>query len=466
MSPAQADAGSRQARANPWTTFVFAALIASAAVATPQIASSTETCGTGFSGLQIIEPDEDSGIGGTGASPPSAESGPLRTPSTSRSDGSEHTREDRGSTRRAGDESESGIGGTGQRPTGGGGDESGIGGTGIYGPVSRSERLCVNGLRIAVPESLAIEGATNETDAGRLAIGQIVFVDALATADGLLARRIVRQEGLAGRIEVIRDAGRELIVSGRRVRLDGDVARSPDLDDRALRAGEWIVVHGLVGDRGQAMRATRLEAGDPGETRPGGSLAGRPLSAWLESMRAAEDGLAYVAMEGIVAGSHDRPRLGGIEIARDDRSTPDRPSSRDAIRRDAIRSAMRPGQRVRLGGRIARDATLRVEAPPRWLVPERSPRPESRAPDIRPRGIDGPSESSTPHPRQGPTPKPRPTPETKPRPPREIDRPPRPEIERPPTRPRDLRPDRDVLPPRPDLRRPAVRPLARPLDRL
>ncbi|MFK7897152.1 MAG: hypothetical protein AB8G23_15000 [Myxococcota bacterium] len=94
---------------------------------------------------------------------------------------------------------ESGIGGTGFHPRPPGGDEeSGIGGTGIFGTVLRTERLCVNGFEIRVPETLQIESATSGDAPSTLSIGQIVFIRAQRTSTGLLATEIEIQKDLTG----------------------------------------------------------------------------------------------------------------------------------------------------------------------------------------------------------------------------------------------------------------------------
>ena len=162
----------------------------------PAHARAAEACTGAPSAFLVLDPgDDDSGIGGTGRSP---------TPAP---------------RVRSGDDDDSGTGGTGQAPGRPDDGDSGIGGTGIFGTVSRGDRLCVNGFPIEVPQTLTLEASTGASSENRLAAGQVVFVHATRSEDTLVAQRIVLLDDHAGQVEVFAPAERQLIVSGRRVRL-------------------------------------------------------------------------------------------------------------------------------------------------------------------------------------------------------------------------------------------------------
>ena len=164
---------------------------------------------------------------------------------------------------------DSGIGGTGRAPTKPapstllGDDESGIGGTGIYGTVGRSDRLCVSGIEIQVPEQLAIESSSAQAQGAAgdrlLAPGQVVFVIAKRSDDGLIAQKILIDEKYAGRIDQLAPDGKTMIVSGRRVRLGLGAVLDPVLasGQDALREGQWIDFHGMLDASPQTFPLSR-----------------------------------------------------------------------------------------------------------------------------------------------------------------------------------------------------------------
>ncbi len=374
----------------------------------PARARAAEACTGTPSGFLLLDPgDDDSGIGGTGR-------GPAPVPRT-----------------QPGDDEDSGTGGTGQAPRPAGDDDSGIGGTGIFGTVSRGDRLCVNGFAIEVPETLAIEASSGTASPNGLAAGQVVFVEAVRTEDGLVARRIVLLDGYAGQIEVFDRARRELVVSGRRVRLAQDLAWGDGLALDALEAGQWISIHGLI-DLREVLVASRIEAGALGAFRPIGDGARSRVSHWL----AQAGPLEYVSIEGFLAGTSERPRLAGLALE----LGPGVP--------DALRERLKTGARVRVGGRIEAAGTLRVLPPPRPGAPRDIP---AIGPEARPGGepsppnaVDAPSRPDPPDLREAPHAT-RPPRGDLPTRPDKV----RPEIRRPVRRPAAInRPTRDVLPTR------------------
>lgn len=380
---------------------VFLLMIATAAVlaggALP--AFSVEACG--FSEIRSLmpEPDDESGIGGTG----------IRGARP-------HARDD---------DSESGIGGTGI-----------MGSVGIVGivddlkGVTQPDRLCVNGLEIRVPEQLSILAPGGEASDRSLAAGMVIWMRATRTDEGLVADHIQIQPDLAGQIEILSRDAKELIVSGRRVRLPDDVRRGPGLADDEPHAGQWIVFFGLLDDSGQLI-ATRIERGRERETR----LALGGFANWLRE----NTGIRTVSIEGFITGSRERPQLAGLllefgpEVSR------------------ARQAPLEPGMRIRVEGRTTPGQVLQIEGPVLFRRPGRvefapratPPRPPLEAPQAKPEAVPPRPQIAPPRAKDGD----RRRPST---------------IDRLPYRPPDRPPERlSRPPPRPE--RPEVRPS---IDRL
>ena len=226
----------------PWFFLLLSWIFIAAASLAPT-ASTAETCAGNHAFELLDRGDDESGIGGTGVS--------------------EGRRDSRGfgPITRLGDDD----------------DASGVGGTGIFGHITRSDGLCVNGFEISVPAELVIEGSDGLPTENALAVGNLVWIRAVAQDGQLVARQIT------------------LFPEGS--------ALTEALIERVLRRGA---------------------------------------------------GLGYLSIEGIVAGSRARPRLGGFEV------------DLGAETERAAREGLRPGSRVRLGGHLTSDGFFRVARPP-WL---------------------------------------------------------------------------------------------------
>ena len=344
--------------------------------------SGEDESGIGGTGLG---PD-DSGIGGTGVSPRS--SAPLR---------------------RGGDD-DSGIGGTGRGPddsgiggTGRGPDDSGIGGTGLFGPahpIDRAEadrrgeggtRVCVSGVEVVIPETLALEssGGTDPASAARsVPSGQIVFVEAIRTEDGLVARRVVLAEDAAGRIDHVLPDG-TLVVTGRRLALARDTARDPALDAEGLEAGRWIRFQSQPTADGVRV-VTRVAPGRPGGRHAPDAAFERDVPIRLRDL-GRTGRIDSVSIEGYLARRGETARIGSVPLS-------ELPTGH------ALESVP-SGARLRIGGRVEADGSVRpspVRAPsrpdtirrrentdPRAEPPSDPPRPEKPSVD-RPKVRDVP----------------------------------------------------------------------------
>ncbi len=404
-------------------SFVSVAMIL---VAPPRAgAISSEGCRSGGTSFEILDPSDESGIGGTGLAPDL----PPRTP-TRMADEFQST------PARSEDGSESGIGGTGRSPDPSDDDESGIGGTGIFGPITakRLDRICVNGLEIGLSKRPTIQTANGTTSSDQtgeqgLEVGTVVWIEATPTGEGLVAERIEIAPTLSGRVEALRRDGRGLVVAGQQVRLPDTALPGPIPGAEELRPGDRVRVHGLRNPAGEWV-ASRIEPAenepgdqpDPGEPTPAMTFS---IAKWL----ARHPHPRFLSIEGYVESRRDADgtlRLMGIplEFGSDTPGeSPERP---------------RPGAWVRATGRLTPEGELQIERLPRSFRPM-------------------PLESNTPPPslpsRDAQTKRSAPSEKMRPRPPRsdDIDRswkevPKRPE--RPPHRPRPVR-----RPPRPPLDR-------------
>jgi len=137
-----------------------------------------------------------------------------------------------------------GIGGTGSpQPSGHGGirgtrqqAEGGIGGTGIVGIVTGFASVCVNGLEVHYDEATPVERNGLPAAPDRLALGQVLAIEAAENDGALHARRIAILEAVAGPVTRLDAAGGRLEVMGQTVRITGEtrLAGFARLDELAV----------------------------------------------------------------------------------------------------------------------------------------------------------------------------------------------------------------------------------------
>lgn len=270
-----------------------------------------------------------------------------------------------------------GVGGTGAPEGGIGGTgavaDSGMGGTGIVGTITGFASICVNGLEVHYDEATPMHENGQPANIRRLAVGQVVAIDAVPSARGFEARQVVIVHALAG--PVTRNDARGLEVMGQPVRV-APGAVNPDA--RALPAGTPVRVSGLRDADGTVV-ATRVERDDGlqehsavgearGGTLDGLAVRGRPLPAtgtealvrgrWTgrelvarelveHPSRPFADRADRLVIEARVRRDDGRVRAGGFELRGDD--------GRVAL--DALAS----GERVRISGRRDGRDALRIE---------------------------------------------------------------------------------------------------------
>lgn len=147
-----------------------------------------------------------------------------------------------------GDAARGGIGGTGA-PV-----EGGVGGTGIVGTITGFASICVNGFEVHFDEGVPVSENGSAATVARLAVGQVVAVEAAAGSDGLRARQISILNAYEGPLTADgRGNDGTLRVMGQPVRL----APGAQLD-AGVRAGDNVRVSGLRNADGEVI-ATRVE---------------------------------------------------------------------------------------------------------------------------------------------------------------------------------------------------------------
>lgn len=300
----------------------LAAAFALTACAAPVAQAAAPACvdpgGIGGSGA----PAREGGIGGTGA-PEAANVGGF------------------GGT---GAIARNGIGGTGAAAR-----EGGFGGTGIVGTITGFASICVNGVEVQYADAVPVTENGIDSTTARLAVGQVVAVEAGGTSDrGLEARTITILNAYEGPLTALPDASSPLRVMGQAVRIAPDAWVAP-----GLRIGEPVRVSGMRGADG-AVVATRIErapglreASAIGAIERSDSLQGLPLAGhtpaegrellvrgtWtgnaLQVTQARKDPaipfaghVRHAIVEGLVLDRSDkRVMIGGFEVEFDDATT-------------------------------------------------------------------------------------------------------------------------------------------------
>lgn len=236
-----------------------------------------------------------------------------------------------------------GMGGTGAVATGGIGgtgapaDEGGMGGTGIVGTITGFGSICVNGVEVHFDSAVALSenGAPASTD--RLAVGQVVAVEASASPHGLRARSIAILHAYEGPITDAQAGAAALRVMQQPVHLAPGARVA-----QGLRIGEPVRVSGLRNARGEVVasridRAPNLtQVSAIGAVLRAGDLQGLALSKPL-----APSG------EVLVRGTWDGKRLNVARTQRDP-GIPFAGRVRNALVEGLVRGQQ--GNRIELGG--------------------------------------------------------------------------------------------------------------------
>ncbi len=150
-----------------------------------------------------------------------------------------------------------GIGGTGMPAaggTGGTGDQAdfGVGGTGIVGTITGFASVCIGELEVHFDSSTPVSMNGRSSSLNRLALGQVVAMEAGAGAKGLTARSIAILNALEGPVTRTEPNRGVFEVMGQPVRL------APAVDVSRITAGSSVRVSGLRDVQG-VVHATRVE---------------------------------------------------------------------------------------------------------------------------------------------------------------------------------------------------------------
>ena len=151
-----------------------------------------------------------------------------------------------------------GIGGTGAVAASGG-TGGGIGGTGIVGVITGFGSICVNGIRIHYDATTPVQELGKAAGSKRLAIGQLVAVEAAGVGGEVRARHIEVVSAVIGPVSEIDHGRGTLRVLGQNVRLTTGTA----LTNRDIKIGDPVQVSGLRESNGTIV-ATRIESAAPG----------------------------------------------------------------------------------------------------------------------------------------------------------------------------------------------------------
>jgi len=151
-----------------------------------------------------------------------------------------------------------GIGGTGAVAGGVGGtgisdDNGGIGGTGIVGTITGFASICVNGMEVHFNKNVPVSENGIAATSTRLAVGQVVAVQAFNSRRGLEAGRIAILHVYEGPLTALPRDSLPMRVMGQPVRLANGAQVA-----LGLRAGDPVRVSGLRDARGEVV-ASRID---------------------------------------------------------------------------------------------------------------------------------------------------------------------------------------------------------------
>ncbi|MED5261072.1 MAG: DUF5666 domain-containing protein [Myxococcota bacterium] len=207
---------------------------------------------------------------------------------------------------------EDGIGGTGISSTDGIGgtgisDEDGIGGTGIYGTLTRFGSLCVNGVRITLGEKTRYQRNGEASDLGDLAVGQVLWIQAQDTPEGLRARSVEAFSAVIGTVASVDAESRTIVVGGQTVLLGHSENGGEKLTSSLPRVGDLVDVSGLRNEDEEIV-VSRIELLDE-------TIAPYRAPGLRELIDAAPE-LRALSVEGFLGPEigPDRFRLAGIQV--------------------------------------------------------------------------------------------------------------------------------------------------------
>jgi hypothetical protein len=153
---------------------------------------------------------------------------------------------------------ERGIGGTGAPEAAPLVADRGIGGTGIVGVITGFASICVDGLEVAYDGSSVIDIDGTAATTADLRAGQIVAIQAQASAATPVAKTISVRRQVIGRIESIKRDSGTLTIAGQPVSVPAGTWGAG-----TVRLGDWVAVSGLHQVDGMLL-ASRLDLAPSG----------------------------------------------------------------------------------------------------------------------------------------------------------------------------------------------------------
>jgi hypothetical protein len=178
------------------------------------------------------------------------------------------------------------------RAAGSGGDVDGIWETGIYGTITGFGSLCINGVRVLLPEAAQLEREGERVDPKELRVGHVVSVEVADHGGTLSALRVSLRSAIEGPVTNVDPAEMWLEVMGQRVELIPDAVVEDEgwgeeVELESIRGGDFVVIHGLRDSEGGVLasyigrRDTPGAASVRGLVEPGSqpmSIGGVPFS--------------------------------------------------------------------------------------------------------------------------------------------------------------------------------------------
>jgi len=150
----------------------------------------------------------------------------------------------------------------------------------IYGTIAGAGSLCIDGLRVQLPEDTEIEGGDDLDGLAELQVGQVVAVTAREASGRLVATRVRSMPALVGPVTAVDPSGAGLEVMGARVALEPgarcwDADRGAEVSARELTVGELVSIHGLWTADGRVLASHVTRRSDSGAARVRGRLGQR-----------------------------------------------------------------------------------------------------------------------------------------------------------------------------------------------
>lgn len=147
---------------------------------------------------------------------------------------------------------EGGIGGTGAQAKGG------IGGTGIVGTITGFASVCINGLEVNYDDATRVSSNGQAAGIQKLAIGQVIAIDAMDAKNGMLAREIEILNAVEGPVTGLKVEGGLVEVMGQQVRLNDATRLDGIAAVQEITMGAPLKVSGYR-NAANEISATRIE---------------------------------------------------------------------------------------------------------------------------------------------------------------------------------------------------------------